>query len=118
MKICGGFQFSTHKSGDEWREFGINHFVLPEVLVTMEQGQSFITYTVEADKFEIDTFLAIIDRLTQKDVQPSDEIGDIKRIDDIYKDEWRELVKDTIDILDENKKLSLQEKGLLCLIKH
>ena len=84
----------------------------------MEQGQSFITYTVEADKFEIDTFLAIIDRLTQKDVQPSDEIGDIKRIDDIYKDEWRELVKDTIDILDENKKLSLQEKGLLCLIKH
>ena len=118
LKICGGFQFSTHKSGDEWREFGINHFVLPEVLVTMEQGQSFITYTVEADKFEIDTFLAIIDRLTQKDVQPSDEIGDIKRIDDIYKDEWRELVKDTIDILDENKKLSLQEKGLLCLIKH
>ncbi|HJG65910.1 isochorismate synthase [Staphylococcus cohnii] len=118
LKICGGFQFSTHKSGDEWREFGINHFALPEVLVTMEQGQSFITYTVEADKFEIDTFLAIIDRLTQKDVQPSDEIGDIKRIDDIYKDEWRELVKDTIDILDENKKIVLARKRLIMFDKN
>ena len=118
LKICGGFQFSTHKSGDEWREFSINHFVLPEVLVTMEQGQSFITYTVEADKFEIDTFLAIIDRLTQKDVQPSDEIGDIKRIDDIYKDEWRELVKDTIDILDENKKIVLARKRLIMFDKN
>ncbi|PTF27746.1 isochorismate synthase [Staphylococcus cohnii] len=118
LKICGGFQFSTHKSGDEWREFGINHFVLPEVLVTMEQGQSFITYTVEVDKFEIDTFLAIIDRLTQKDVQPSDEIGDIKRIDDIYKDEWRELVKDTIDILDENKKIVLARKRLIMFDKN
>lgn len=118
LKICGGFQFSTHKSGDEWREFGINHFVLPEVLVTMEQGQSFITYTVEADKFEIDAFLAIIDRLTQKDVQPNDEIGDIKRIDDIYKDEWRELVKDTIDILDENKKIVLARKRLIMFDKN
>ncbi|MGI2286494.1 isochorismate synthase [Staphylococcus cohnii] len=118
LKICGGFQFSTHKSGDEWREFGINHFVLPEVLVTMEEGQSFITYTVEADKFEMDAFLAIIDKLTQKDVQPSDEIGEIKRIDDIYKDEWRDLVKDTIDILDENKKIVLARKRLIIFDKN
>lgn len=118
LKICGGFQFSTHKSGDEWREFGINHFVLPEVLVTMEKGQSFITYTVEADKFEMDAFLAIIDKLTQKDVQPSDEIGEIKRIDDIYKDEWRDLVKDTIDILDENKKIVLARKRLIMFDKN
>lgn len=118
LKICGGFQFSTHKSGDEWREFGINHFVLPEVLVTMEEGQSFITYTVEADKFEMDAFLAIIDKLTQKDVQPNYEIGDIKRIDDIYKDEWRDLVKDTIDILDENKKIVLARKRLIMFDKN
>ncbi|RIL83640.1 isochorismate synthase [Staphylococcus cohnii] len=118
LKICGGFQFSTHKSGDELREFGINHFVLPEVLVTMEEGQSFITYTVEADKFEMDAFLAIIDKLTQKDVQPSDEIGEIKRIDDIYKDEWRDLVKDTIDILDENKKIVLARKRLIMFDKN
>ncbi|MGY3481304.1 MULTISPECIES: isochorismate synthase [Staphylococcus] len=118
LKICGGFQFSTHKSGDEWREFGINHFVLPEVLVTMEEGQSFITYTVESDKFEMDAFLAIIDKLTQKDVQPNNEIGEIKRIDDIYKDEWRDLVKDTIDILDENKKIVLARKRLIMFDKN
>src|SRR5699024_2974549 len=118
LKICGGFQFSSHKSGDEWREFGINHFVLPEVLVTMEQGKTFITYTVESENFEIDAFLAIIDKLTQKDIQLNDKIGDIKRIDDIYKDEWRDLVKDTIDILDENKKTVLARKRLIIFDKN
>lgn len=118
LKICGGFQFSSHKSGDEWREFGINHFVLPEVLVTMEQGKTFITYTVESENFEIDAFLAIIDKLTQKDIQLNDKIGDIKRIDDIYKDEWRDLVKDTIDILDENKKIVLARKRLIIFDKN
>lgn len=113
LKICGGFQFSSHKSGDEWREFGINHFILPEVLVTMEHGKSYITYTVETDKFEIETFLAIIEKLTQPNISPDFERGEIKRIEDIYKDEWRDLVKDTIDILDENKKIVLARKRMI-----
>ncbi|PCT85467.1 isochorismate synthase, partial [Listeria monocytogenes] len=117
LKICGGFQFSTHKSGDEWREFGINHFILPEVLVTMEQGYTYITYTVKADQFEIGTFESIIDKLTQTNIYPDFEIGDIKRIEDIYKDEWRDLVKDTIDILDENKKIVLARKRLIIFDK-
>ncbi|MGW7904290.1 isochorismate synthase [Staphylococcus xylosus] len=117
LKICGGFQFSTHKSGDEWREFGINHFILPEVLVTMEQGYTYITYTVKADQFEIGTFVSIIDKLTQTNIYPDFEIGDIKRIEDIYKDEWRDLVKDTIDILDENKKIVLARKRLIIFDK-
>lgn len=118
LKICGGFQFSTHKSGDEWREFGINHFILPEVLVTIEEGNTYITYTVEADQFEIDSFLTIIDKLTQENVSPDFEKGEIKRIEDIYKDEWRDLVKDTIDILDENKKIVLARKRLIMFDKN
>ena len=74
----------------------------------MEHGKSYITYTVETDKFEIETFLAIIEKLTQPNISPDFERGEIKRIEDIYKDEWRDLVKDTIDILDENKKLYLR----------
>jgi len=84
----------------------------------MEQGKTFITYTVESENFEIDAFLAIIDKLTQKDIQLNDKIGDIKRIDDIYKDEWRDLVKDTIDILDENKKIVLARKRLIIFDKN
>jgi menaquinone-specific isochorismate synthase len=34
LKVIGGFQFSSHKSDDEWREFGINHFVIPQVLIS------------------------------------------------------------------------------------
>ncbi|WP_436855335.1 isochorismate synthase [Staphylococcus caeli] len=113
LKICGGFQFSTHKSGDEWREFGINHFILPEVLVTMEKDATYITYTVKAKDFKIDTFKAIIDNLTQTNVFPDCDMGNIKRIDDIYKDEWRDLVQETIDMLDEHKKIVLARKRMV-----
>ncbi|MEJ7503885.1 isochorismate synthase, partial [Staphylococcus pasteuri] len=34
LRLCGGFQFSKHKSDDEWRAYGLNHFVLPEVLIS------------------------------------------------------------------------------------
>ena len=36
LRLCGGFQFSSHKSDDEWREYGLNHFVLPKVLISNE----------------------------------------------------------------------------------
>ena len=36
LRLCGGFQFSSHKSDDEWREYGLNHFVLPKVLISIE----------------------------------------------------------------------------------
>ncbi|PHK49818.1 isochorismate synthase [Staphylococcus edaphicus] len=118
LKICGGFQFSAHKSGDEWREFGINHFILPEVLVTMEKGVSYITYTVKVEKFEMEQFKAIIDKITQTRIEANFEIGNVKRIEDIYKDEWRDLVKDTIDVLDEHKKIVLARKRLIIFDNH
>ncbi|RIP22618.1 isochorismate synthase, partial [Staphylococcus gallinarum] len=46
------------------------------------------------------------------------EIGNIKRIEDIYKDEWRDLVKDTIDVLDEHKKIVLARKRLVMFDKN
>lgn len=84
----------------------------------MEEGNTYITYTVKADQFEIDSFLSIIDKLTQENVSPNFEKGEIKRIEDIYKDEWRDLVKDTIDILDENKKIVLARKRLIMFDKN
>ena len=113
LKICGGFQFSSHKSGDEWRQFGINHFILPEVLVTMTEGSTYITYTTKRATFELAKFNAVIQHLTQNTTVIHDDLGKVKRIEDIYKEEWRDLVRDTIAQLNENNKIVLARKRMI-----
>ncbi|MCU5746022.1 isochorismate synthase [Staphylococcus sp. SQ8-PEA] len=113
LKICGGFQFSAHKSGDEWRQFGINHFILPEILATMEQGVTYITYTVPREEFDINHFKAVIQQLLRR---PENHIlapQNIRRIEDIFKDEWRDLVAETIKQLDETNKIVLSRRRLV-----
>ena len=56
LKVIGGFQFSSHKSDDEWREFGINHFVIPQVLISNIGQTTYLTYTVERAQFDIEQF--------------------------------------------------------------
>ena len=112
LKLCGGFQFSAHKSDDEWRQFGINHFILPEVLVTIKGDHSYITYTTERETFDIDDFQAIISHLTSTVETTPEDMGAIKKQDDIYKDEWRDLVQQTIEQLDESKKIVLARRRL------
>lgn len=114
LKICGGFQFSSHKSDDEWREYGINHFVIPEVMISMEDNKTILTYTSKRDLFSIDEFNEIVRYFESAEVNvPLEETSEITRIEDIYKDEWRELVKDTIDHMDENQKIVLARRRLI-----
>lgn len=113
LRICGGFQFSSHKNSDEWDEFGLNHFILPEVLVTISNGMSFVTYTGKRQNFDISHFKAIIEHLTQSAKNAHAEMGQVQSIDDIYKEEWRDLVKETIDKLNGNNKVVLARKRLI-----
>ena len=113
LRICGGFQFSAHKESDEWNEFGLNHFTLPEVLVTMSNGISYITYTGKQQNFDIDYFKSIVEYLTQPTKQVDLDMGHVETIEDIYKDEWRELVKETIAKLNDDSKVVLARKRLV-----
>ena len=60
LKVIGGFQFSSHKSDDEWREFGINHFVIPQVLISNIGQTTYLTYTVERAQFDIEQFKEVV----------------------------------------------------------
>lgn len=113
LRICGGFQFSSQKNSDEWEEFGLNHFTLPEVLVTISNGISFITYTGKRQNFDIDYFKSIIEHLTQTNAQANLEMGNVQSIEDIYKEEWRDLVKETIAKLNDDNKVVLARKRLV-----
>jgi len=114
LRLCGGFQFSKHKSDDEWREYGLNHFVLPEVLISTEGQRHFITYTTERDKFDIDAFKTLVSQFEQANVDSYDEhIGNVTRMEDIYLDEWRDLVKEAIESIDYSKKIVLARRRLI-----
>ncbi|EGQ3771811.1 TPA: isochorismate synthase, partial [Staphylococcus pseudintermedius] len=63
LRICGGFQFSTKRMGDEWRRFGVNHFILPEVLISQVNQETFLTYTVQKEAFSIEQFYELVEKL-------------------------------------------------------
>ncbi len=105
LRLCGGFQFSSHKSDDEWREYGLNHFVLPKVLISNEGTRTYLTYTTERQDFDLQAFKTLVAHFEQTTMDnPEETLGDVTRMEDIYKDDWRELVKEAIDTIDDNKK--------------
>lgn len=113
LKVCGGFQFSTHKSGDEWRQFGLNHFVLPKVLITMEGNHTYLTYTVPRDEFNIEDLKALSEKIISTEVQPTTPNGEIKRCEDIYKDEWLNIVQEAIETMNEDEKIVLARRRMI-----
>ena len=114
LRLCGGFQFSGHKSDDEWREYGLNHFILPKVLISSEGARTFITYTTERQDFDIEVFKDLITYLEHTEIDTSrDSLGEVTRMEDIYKDDWRDLVNEAIDTIDESKKIVLARRRLI-----
>ena len=109
LKVIGGFQFSSHKSDDEWREFGINHFVIPQVLISNIGQTTYLTYTVERAQFDIEQFKEVVNYFEETQIAKAEHdetLGNILRMEDIYVDEWKELVRDAIAQLDEKKNRS------------
>ena len=114
LRICGGFQFSSHKSDDEWREFSINHFIVPEVLISRDEEGTVLTYTTKRLSFDMSRFKEIIDYFEHADITlDDDEILNVTKMEDIYKDEWRDLVQETIDYIDAHKKIVLTRRRLV-----
>ncbi|WP_105993741.1 isochorismate synthase [Staphylococcus simulans] len=113
LKVCGGFQFSSHKSDDEWRQFGLNHFVLPKILITLDESATYITYTVLREEFDIEVLHDIVDKVAHTKVQPTQPNGNISRSEDIYKEEWLELVQEAIDSMNDEEKIVLARRRLI-----
>ena len=112
LKLCGGFQFSNHKS-EEWQQYGFNHFLLPGVLVTIENDVSYITVTESRDDFSIEKMNTLVAWLTEADVVLPEHIAQPISMEDIHKSSWRALVKEAIDTIDETKKVVLARRRLI-----
>ncbi|MDA3101311.1 chorismate-binding protein, partial [Staphylococcus pseudintermedius] len=115
LRICGGFQFSTKRMGDEWRRFGVNHFILPEVLISQVNQETFLTYTVQKEAFSIEQFYELVEKLNHlpRVVVQNTTPPQIKRIEDIYKDEWEALVEETTAKLAHDEKVVLSRRRMV-----
>ena len=61
-------------------EYGLNHFVLPKVLISIEGDRTFITYTTERQDFNIETFKEVVSYFENTEVnETEDSLGDVTR---------------------------------------
>lgn len=115
LRICGGFQFSTKRSGDEWRRFGVNHFILPEVLISQVEGQTYLTYTVPKASFTMADLNELVSFFNEYSVVDKSEVAvpTVKRIEDIYQEDWKDLVSETIERLSQDEKVVLSRRRMV-----
>ncbi|MUK57693.1 isochorismate synthase, partial [Pseudomonas aeruginosa] len=114
LRVVGGFQFSSHKSDDEWREFGLNHFVFSEVLISTDNNGTFLTYTVKRESFTVEALNDLMDLFNNiSDIDVDEQIGEITRNEDIYKDDWRQLVVEAIESINNEEKIVLARRRLI-----
>ena len=80
--------------------------MVPEVLISSVNNQTILTYTVEKAQFEMEKLNQIINYFenTQVDTTERETLGNVTRMEDIYVDEWKDLVSHTIEQLDKDQK--------------
>ena len=112
LRICGGFQFSTKRTSSEWHQYGMNHFILTEILVSHVNGETYFTYTVPVDQFNYDTFKsweAFFNTLDDDNYTINQEQHMCRQVD-LDVEDWERLVADTIHRLDTDEKVVLSRR--------
>ncbi|UXS75010.1 isochorismate synthase [Staphylococcus chromogenes] len=113
LRICGGFQFSTKRTSAEWHQFGMNHFILPEILVSHVKGETYLTYTVPVEQFHYETFKeweTFFNTLNDDNASVTLEEQQVCRQMDLDVEEWEQLVANTIRQLDTDEKVVLSRR--------
>ena len=67
---------------------------LPKVLISNEGTRTYLTYTTKRQDFDLQAFKTLVAHFEQTTMDnPEEALGDVTRMEDIYKDDWRDLVK-------------------------
>ncbi|UXR70155.1 MULTISPECIES: isochorismate synthase [unclassified Staphylococcus] len=111
LRLCGGFQFSEQRTSEEWQTFGQNHFVLPEVLISNVEGETFLTYTVERAKFSMTGLQDLIKQFESLAVvKDTVALPEVVQIENVQQDEWQSLVERTVAQLADDEKIVLSRQ--------
>ncbi|WP_323706974.1 isochorismate synthase [Mammaliicoccus vitulinus] len=102
LKFFGGFQFSEHSLTNEWKDFGMSHFVLPKFMITKENGRCYLTYTDHSHNFDIDNIEEILNIVESK--AQARTVSEPKMVanKDIQSEEWKALVTKVVALMNES----------------
>lgn len=107
LKFFGGFQFSEHSLTNEWKDYGMSHFVLPKYLITKENGHYYLTYTDHSNKFDIDNIQEVINILETENEKIESSEPVVVENKDIQSEEWKALVTKVVSQM--NQSVALQK---------
>ena len=99
LKFFGGFQFSEHALTNEWKDYGMSHFVLPKYLITIEDERCYLTYTEQSQKFNIEEINDILSKLDESKRTDIIETPTMISNKDIQSEEWKALVDKVVQFM-------------------
>ncbi|MFW2641612.1 isochorismate synthase, partial [Staphylococcus aureus] len=72
------------------------------------------TYTVKRESFTVEALNDLMDLFNNiSDIDVDEQIGEITRNEDIYKDDWRQLVVEAIESINNEEKIVLARRRLI-----
>src|SRR5699024_2936448 len=99
--IFGGMRFDDKRTSDEWMDFNMVGFHLARWQFDLEQNAGI--FIVEKDELEkqglVEYILHTLEGIERTSVKV--RISNIKSEHEIFPDEWKELVKNTLNVLDD-----------------
>ncbi|SNV73668.1 putative chorismate binding enzyme [Mammaliicoccus stepanovicii] len=107
LKFFGGFQFSEHALTNEWKDYGMSHFVLPKFLVTIEDNTCYVTYTEQSKHFDINEMDEFLNQLESNKIVMEEKEQEIMSNKDIQSEEWKDLVTKVVNLM--NDSVALQK---------
>ncbi len=75
---------------------------------------TFLAYTVKRESFTVEALNDLMDLFNNiSDIDVDEQIGEITRNEDIYKDDWRQLVVEAIESINNEEKIVLARRRLI-----
>ena len=102
LSLFGGVKFDDKDTTDEWSDFSMAEFHLPVFQFDLVRQELFYTIPQNSEKLS-DTFEELMETLRAlSETEPdSYEGAEVNIVKDIFPEEWKELVDEAVEVLDE-----------------
>ena len=108
LSLFGGVKFDDKDTNDEWSDFSMVEFHLPVYQFDLVRQEVFYTIPQHSQKLSdaLEDLSGVLSGLSQ--TEPGTyEKAEVSIIKDIFPDEWKRLVDEAVDVLDEESFLKV-----------
>ncbi|CAM4168477.1 isochorismate synthase [Lacicoccus alkaliphilus] len=108
LSLFGGVKFDDKDTNDEWSDFSMVEFHLPVYQFDLVRQEVFYTIPQHSQKLSdaLEELSGVLSGLSQTEPDTY-ERAEVSIIKDIFPDEWKRLVDEAVDVLDEESFLKV-----------